>query len=176
MRRAGGLTVNVQHRGPGRTPEALVGAIIREYAGYRKREERRLDDKRIRSYIALRLSACAKELLRFRAVQGEGLNGTSDDFDLGLRRLRSAIDSVTDVPTGYTAFFDSHQPRTEEAARVASADFELIQRANELVQIVARLIEVPPHDPSFRAGCGLLCHRVTELARGVEIRDHLFSV
>lgn len=168
--------MNAQQRGQGGTPAALVGAIIHDYAGYKKREERRLDDKRIRSYIALRLSACAKELLRFRAVHGEGFNGSADDFDLGLRRLRSAIDCVTDVPTGYTAFFDSLQTRTEEAARVASADLELIQRADELVKIVARLIQVQVHDPSFRAGCGLLCQKVTELARGVETRDHLFSV
>ncbi len=168
--------MNVHHRGQGGTPAALVGAIIHDYAGYRKREERRLDDKRIRSYIALRLSACAKELLRFRAVHDAGLNGTADDFDLGLRRLRSAIDSVTDVPTGYTAFFDSLLPRTEEAARVAEADLELIQRADELVTIVGRLIQVQVHDPAFRNDCGVLCQKVTELARGVETRDHLFAV
>ena len=166
----------MQQRGPGGTPAALVGAIIRDYAGYKKREERRLDDKRIRSYIALRLSACAKELLRFRAVHGDNLNGTADEFDLGLRRLRSAIDSVTDVPTGYTAFFDTQNTRVEVAARIASADLELIQRADELVTIVSRLIQVSVLDPSFRGGCGVLRHSVTELARGVELRDHLLSV
>ncbi len=168
--------MNTQQRGQGGTPVARIGAVIHDYAGYKKREERRLDDKRIRSYVALRLSACAKELLHFRAVHGDGLNGTADEFDLGLRRLRSAIDSVTDVPTGYTAFFDSQNTRQEEASRIALADLEMIQRADELVKIVGHLIQVSVHDPSFRGGCGLLCQKVTELARGVELRDHLFAV
>jgi hypothetical protein len=159
----------------GQTPASRVGAVISEYAGYGQREQRRLDDKRVRAYIALRLSASVKELLRFRSEQGDKMNGASDDYELSLRRLRNAIDSVTDVPVGYSTFFDAQALPAGEARRIVEADLELIERAQRLVQFVGQLTQLPAEDGVFRDECGALCQTVTEFARSLEERAALFA-
>jgi hypothetical protein len=159
----------------GSTAAARVGAIIQEYAAYAQRDQRRLDDKRVRSYIAMRLSVCVRELLLFRSSESERLNGAAEEFDLGLRRLRNAIDAVTDVPVGYSTFFDAQHLRHSEADRLVAADLELIERAQGLVQSVEELTHLSAEDENFGSGCSALCERVTGLARALEQRSRLFA-
>ncbi len=160
----------------GESPAARVGAVIEEYAAYQQREQRRLDDKRVRSYIALRLSAAVRELLAFRGEHGEHMNGAGEDFDISLRRLRNAIDAVTDIPVGYSTFFDAHHLRTAETTRLVMADLELIERAQSVVTHIGALTRIPAADRTFKAGCGDLVRQVTDLARCVEQRTRLFAV
>ncbi len=159
----------------GQTPAARVGAVIRDYAAYRAKDQRRLDDKRVRAFIALRLAASVRELLSFRSVQGDRMNGAADEFDLSLRRLRNAIDAVTDVPVGYSTFFDAHSVPPANADRLIVADLELIERAQGLVQFVGQLTRGVPDDDGFRDGCSSLCRRVTDLARLLEQRSEIFA-
>src|SRR5262249_6566169 len=155
--------MDVQHRNiQGQTPRARVGALIHDYFGYVQRETRRQDDKRVRAYVALRLSSCVKDLLRFRATEAGRLNGPAEAFDLSLRRLRNSIDAVTDVPTGYSSFFDAHHLRNGDTMRLVAADLDLIERAERLVAFVERLTRLRAEDASFFEGCTTLCSRVTE--------------
>lgn len=158
------------------TPEARVGAVIEEYAAYQQREQRRLDDKRVRSYIALRLSASVRQLLAFRNDHGDRMNGAGETFDISLRRLRNAIDAVTDIPVGYSTFFEAHHLRTAETHRLVLADLELIERSQTLVEHIGRLTRLSADERSFREGCSALGNQVTTLARCVEQRTRLFAV
>lgn len=158
------------------SPAARVGAVIEEYSAYEQREQRRLDDKRVRSYIALRLSTAVRELLAFRGQHGERMNGAGEDFDISLRRLRNAIDAVTDIPVGYSTFFEAQHLRSAETKRLVMADLELIERAQSVVTQVGGLTRLPAEERSFKAGCGNLVQQVTDLARCVEQRTQLFAV
>lgn len=162
-----------QHHG--QTPAARVGAVIHDYAAYAAKEQRRLDDKRVRAFIALRLSASTRELLRFRGEKGDRMNGAADEFDLSLRRLRNAIDAVTDVPVGYSSFFDAQALPADDTNRLIAADLELIERAQGIVQFVGQLTRAVPDDDGFRDGCSSLCRRVTDLARLLEQRSQIFA-
>jgi hypothetical protein len=160
----------------GESPAARVGAVIEEYAAYQQRDQRRLDDKRVRNYIASRLSAAMRELLTFRVENVERMNGAGEDFDVSLRRLRNAIDAVTDIPVGYSTFFDAQYVRTAETTRLVMADLELIERAQSVVQHIGALTQLPADQRQFRAGCGDLVQQVTDLARCLEQRTRLFAV
>ncbi len=159
----------------GQTPAARVGAIIHDYAAYARKDQRRTDDKRVRAHIALRLSAAVRELLAFRAAHEERLNGTGDEFNLALRRLRNAIDAVTDIPPGYSGFFDAEQVRAADTDRLVEADLALIERARGLVEMIGGLTRAALKDAALRAECAALARNVTDLARALESRTELFA-
>jgi hypothetical protein len=136
----------------GRGDEEL-SRYVPGYSGYRQKESRRREDKRVRVEVARMLHGGAS---RLEAVEKEaflsGLRISATSLSESRRRLEQISEFVRSVSPANSRFFADDILSAAKLARLQEADFEIFRLADSIVKCISKLeqSDIPPDEREFR--------------------------
>lgn len=123
------------------------------YGGYRLKESRKRDDKRLRVEIARMLQGGAS---RLEAVEKEaflsGLRNAASSLADSRKRLAEISELVRSVSPTSPEFFENDVLPAAKLAGLQEADLELFRLADSIVKCISKLeqSDIPPDEREFR--------------------------
>lgn len=108
-------------------------------SGYRKREDRRTTDKRLREYLALRIDNARKKISDLKLdLTNEGKLSGLDDLGRLERKLSKIADSIRFANYGYSGLFDQLKIKEEELDVLYSHDLKFVETIEELEKSISQ--------------------------------------
>jgi hypothetical protein len=123
------------------------------YSGYRLKESRRREDKRLRGEVARMLHGGAA---RLEAVEKEaflsGLSSAASSLARSRRRLDEISEFVRSVSPAHPRFFAIDVLSASKLAGLQEADLEIFRLADSIVKCISKLeqSDIPPDEREFR--------------------------
>lgn len=123
------------------------------YRGYRSKEWRKREDKRLRTEISRRL---VREASRLEAVEKDaylaGLRSSADSLSESRRRLTETSDLVRFPPYGRSSFFEDEKVPVVRLVGLQEADLEIFQVADSIVRCISKLEQpdLPQDEREYR--------------------------
>ncbi|MCX7830991.1 MAG: hypothetical protein N2445_08045 [Acidobacteria bacterium] len=113
--------------------------VIPGLSGYRKREDRRTTDKRLREYLAGRIDNARKKISDLKLdLTNEGNLSELDKIGRVERKLQKLSDSIRFASYGYSGLFDQLKIKEEELDVLYGHDLKFIQAVEELENSVSQ--------------------------------------
>ncbi|MFB3851741.1 MAG: hypothetical protein ACE14Q_07455 [Acidobacteriota bacterium] len=107
-------------------------------SGYRKREDRRTTDKRLREYLAGRIDSARKKIADLKLdYTNEGRLSELDDLGRLERKLTKIGDSIRFANYGYSGLFDQLKIKEEELDVLYNHDLKFIEAVEKLEKSVS---------------------------------------
>jgi len=110
------------------------------YRGYKLKEWRKREDKRLRTEISRRL---VRQASRLEPVEKEaylsGQKGPAASLAESRRKLRNASDLVQFAPYGQSRFFEDDNVSLFKLRGLQEADLEVFQAADSIVRCISKL-------------------------------------
>jgi len=123
------------------------------YGGYRLKESRKRDDKRLRVEVARMLHGGAS---RLEAVEKEaflsGLRNAASSLAESRRRLAEISELIRSVPPVNSKFFENDVLPASKLAGLLEADLDLFRLTDSIVKCISKLeqSDIPPDEREFR--------------------------
>lgn len=113
--------------------------VIPGLSGYRKREDRRTTDKRLREYLARRIDSARKKVSDLKLeYTNEGKLSELDDLGLLERKLSKIGDSIRFASYGYSGLFEQLKIKEEELDIIYNHDLKFVEAIDELENAVSQ--------------------------------------
>lgn len=107
-------------------------------SGYRKREDRRTTDKRLREYLAGRIDSARKKIADLKLdYTNEGRLSELDNLGRLERKLTKIGDSIRFANYGYSGLFDQLKIKEEELDVLYNHDLKFIEAVEKLEKSVS---------------------------------------
>ncbi|NMC00361.1 MAG: hypothetical protein GYA35_08800 [Thermoanaerobaculaceae bacterium] len=107
-------------------------------SGYRKREDRRTTDKRLREYLAGRIDNARKKIADLKLdYTNEGRLSELDNLGRLERKLTKIGDSIRFANYGYSGLFDQLKIKEEELDVLYNHDLKFIEAVEKLEKSVS---------------------------------------
>jgi hypothetical protein len=123
------------------------------YSGYRLKESRRREDKRLRDEVARMLHGGAS---RLEAVEKEaflsGLRSAASSLAGSRRRLAETSEFIRSVSSANSRFFATDVLSASKLAGLQEADLEIFRLADSIVKCISKLeqSDIPPDERELR--------------------------
>jgi hypothetical protein len=123
------------------------------YRGYKLKEWRKREDKRLRTELSRRL---IREASRLEAVEKDaylaGLKSSAESLADSRRRLMESSDFVRFAPYGHSSFFDDESVPIVRLKGLQEADLEIFQVADSIVRCISKLEQpdLPQDEREYR--------------------------
>lgn len=124
------------------------------YRGYRLKELRKREDKRLRAEISQMLLNGES---RLEAVEKEaflsGLKSSAESLARSRRRLAEISEFIRSFSCGHSRFFDDDDISTVRLKGIQEADLEIFRLADSIVKCVSKLeqSDLPADEREFRS-------------------------
>lgn len=108
-------------------------------SGYRKREDRRTTDKRLREYLAGRIDNSRKKISDLKLeLTNEGMLSQLDNIGRLESRLTKIADSIRFATYGYSGLFDQLKINEDELDLIYSHDLKFVEAIEELERSISQ--------------------------------------
>jgi hypothetical protein len=126
---------------------------VPDYKGYKSKEWRRSQDKRLRAEISRKLSAGA---IRLEAVEKEaflsGIRASASMIAESRNRLNKISEFMRSVSCGNTHFFEDDILSAARLREVQDADLQIFRMTDSIVRCISKLEQpdLPPDERELR--------------------------
>lgn len=146
----------------GRSLLEKIGKIIPGYSGYKKKLERQEADKLLRDYLVQQLNLAMGKLKDLLDELSRGMKlKFMNDVDRPLKNLEKLRDRIKFADHGYSGWFEPAKIDTGVLDRVYEFDAELIDRVDELKQLIQQAINNVSDDDQLKADLKALQQVIT---------------